>query len=166
MLNSKYWLTSWWQYFAEPELQKVLITSLHTLSALPSVHCYDGKCMNLIVGKLLYVKASFILSAMAEPWTTTVLLLYSRQIMLQKNNLVKYPQRRSNFSGMCNLKLYTSSVYPELFQGIAHDLTGIAFLRNITLLSINMKATWRVSFPRSLEQAYQWVRILEKQRKY
>ena len=74
---------------------------------------------------------------------------------MQKNNLVMYPQRRSNFSGICNLKLYTSSVYSELFQGIADGLAGVAFLRNITFLSINMKATMQQVSMRAASKLYQ-----------
>jgi len=41
--------------------------------------------------------------------------------------------------------LTSSSVSPELLQAFARDLSWVAFLQNITLLSINMKATWRVA---------------------
>ena len=50
-----------------------------------------------------------------------------------------------------NEKAFTSSVFPELFQGFARG----AFLRNISLLSINMKASWRASFLKSRERANQ-----------
>ena len=35
---------------------------------------------------------------------------------------------------------FTSSVSPELLQGFARGIARVAFLRNITLLAINMKA--------------------------
>ena len=43
----------------------------------------------------------------------------------------------------------TSSVSLEVFQGFARGLAHVAFLPNITLLAINMKATWRASFHKS-----------------
>ena len=46
---------------------------------------------------------------------------------------------------------HTNSVSPELLQGFAH----VAFLQNITLLAINLKATWQASFLRSREKANQ-----------
>ena len=49
----------------------------------------------------------------------------------------------------------TSSVSPELLQRFARTLARIAFLRNMALLSINMKAIWRASFLQSREQADQ-----------
>ena len=49
----------------------------------------------------------------------------------------------------------TSSVSPELLQGFARGLARVAFLRNITLLAINMKATWQASFLKSCTQANQ-----------
>ena len=49
----------------------------------------------------------------------------------------------------------TSSVSPELLQRFAHALARVAFLRNMALLSINMKAIWRASFLKSREQADQ-----------
>ena len=52
-------------------------------------------------------------------------------------------------------KSLTSSVSPELLQGFARGLAHVAFLRNITLLAINMKAIWRASFLKSREQANQ-----------
>ena len=47
------------------------------------------------------------------------------------------------------------SVSPDLSKGFARGLALVAFLRNIALLSINMKAIWRASFLRSREQADQ-----------
>ena len=56
----------------------------------------------------------------------------------------------------CNLeKSSTSSVSPELLQRFARALARVAFLRNMALLSINMKAIWRASFLKSWEQADQ-----------
>ena len=52
-------------------------------------------------------------------------------------------------------KTNTSSVSPELLQGFARSLALVANWRNITLLSINMKANWRASFLKSCEQANQ-----------
>ena len=50
--------------------------------------------------------------------------------------------------------LSTSSVSPELLQGFARGLALIAHLRNITLLSINMKAT--LGFLKICEQTNQF----------
>ena len=49
----------------------------------------------------------------------------------------------------------TSSVSPELLQRFARALARVAFLRNMALLSINMKAIWQASFLKSREQADQ-----------
>jgi len=49
----------------------------------------------------------------------------------------------------------TSSVSPELLHGFARGLAPVAFLRNITLLSINMKVIWRASLLKNCEQADQ-----------
>ena len=49
----------------------------------------------------------------------------------------------------------TSSVSPELLHGFARGLAPIAFWRNITLLSINMKVIWRASLLKNCEQANQ-----------
>ena len=51
--------------------------------------------------------------------------------------------------------IITSSVSPELLHGFARGLAPVAFLRNITLLSINMKANWRANFLMSGEQVNQ-----------
>ena len=50
----------------------------------------------------------------------------------------------------------TSSVSPELLQGFARSLAHVAFLWNITLLAINVKAILQASFLKSREQANQW----------
>ena len=39
----------------------------------------------------------------------------------------------------------TSSVSPELLQLFAHSLAHVAFLQNLTLLAMNMKAIWQAS---------------------
>ena len=52
-------------------------------------------------------------------------------------------------------EISTSSVSPELLQRFARALARVAFLRNMALLSINMKAIWRASFLKSREQADQ-----------
>ena len=52
-------------------------------------------------------------------------------------------------------KSFTSSVSPELLQGFARSLALVANWRNITLLSINMKANWRANFLKNCEQANQ-----------
>ena len=44
---------------------------------------------------------------------------------------------------------------PELLHGFARGLAPVAFLRNITLLSINMKVIWRASLLKNCEQANQ-----------
>ena len=49
----------------------------------------------------------------------------------------------------------TSSVSPELLHGFARGLAPDAFLRNMTLLSINMKVIWRASLLKNCEQANQ-----------
>ena len=49
----------------------------------------------------------------------------------------------------------TSSVSPKLLHGFARSLAPVAFLRNITLLSINMKVIWRASWLKNCEQADQ-----------
>ncbi|MEL6805254.1 MAG: hypothetical protein AAFO91_15895, partial [Bacteroidota bacterium] len=49
----------------------------------------------------------------------------------------------------------TSSVSPELLHGFARGLAPVAFLRNITLLLINMKVIWRASLLKNCEQADQ-----------
>ena len=51
------------------------------------------------------------------------------------------------------VKLSTSSVSPELLHRFARGLAPVAFLRNITLLSINMKVIWRASLLKNCEQA-------------
>ena len=51
--------------------------------------------------------------------------------------------------------IITSSVSPELLHGFARGLAPVAFLRNITLLSINMKVIWRASLLKNCEQANQ-----------
>ena len=48
----------------------------------------------------------------------------------------------------------TSSVSPELLQEFARSLACTAFLKNITMFSINMRATWPASF-KSHKQANQ-----------
>ena len=47
-----------------------------------------------------------------------------------------------SFSDFYKKYLCTFSVSPELLQGFARGLARVGFLRNITLLVINMKATW------------------------
>ena len=49
----------------------------------------------------------------------------------------------------------TSSVFPELLQRFARSLAHVAFLQNITLLTINIEAIWRASLLKSREQTYQ-----------
>ena len=49
----------------------------------------------------------------------------------------------------------TSSVSLELLRRFARALARVAFLRNMALLSINMKAIWRANFLKSCEQADQ-----------
>ena len=56
---------------------------------------------------------------------------------------------------IAHLETITSSVSPELLHGFARGLAPIAFLRNITLLSINMKVIWRASLLKNCEQADQ-----------
>ena len=53
------------------------------------------------------------------------------------------------------LIFHTSSVSPELLHGFARGLAPIAFWRNITLRSINMKVIWRASLLKNCEQANQ-----------
>ena len=60
----------------------------------------------------------------------------------------------ASFPKMCK-KMITSSVSPELLHGFARGLAPVAFLRNITLLSINMKVIWRASLLKNCEQANQ-----------
>ena len=52
-------------------------------------------------------------------------------------------------------KINTSSVSPELLHRFARVLAPVAFLQNITLLSINMKVIWRASLLKNCEQANQ-----------
>ena len=56
---------------------------------------------------------------------------------------------------LTNFEFFTSSVSPELLHGFARGLAPVAFLRNITLLSINMKVIWRASLPKNSKQANQ-----------
>ena len=53
------------------------------------------------------------------------------------------------------LRITTSSVSPKLLHGFARSLAPIAFLRNITLLSINIKVIWQASLLKNCEQANQ-----------
>ena len=50
-------------------------------------------------------------------------------------------------------KICTSSVSPELLQGFSCGLACVAFL--LTLLAIDMKATWQASFLKSYKEANQ-----------
>ena len=66
-------------------------------------------------------------------------------------NHFQFPHRRCLYLSICDI----SSVSPELLQRFARALARVAFLRNMALLSINMKAIWRASFLKSREQADQ-----------
>ena len=49
----------------------------------------------------------------------------------------------------------TSSVSPDFLHGFARSLAPVAFLRNVTLLSINMKVICRAGLVKKCEQAIQ-----------
>ena len=61
----------------------------------------------------------------------------------------------SKSSSSVYFEVCTSSVSPELLHGFARGLAPDAFLRNMTLLSINMKVIWRASLLKNCEQANQ-----------
>ena len=65
-----------------------------------------------------------------------------------------------------HVRIRTSSVSPELLQGFARSLALVANWRNITLLSINMKAAWQANFLKSHEQANQCNNFGEKEEVY
>ena len=68
--------------------------------------------------------------------------------------MVKYRANISRYLSILTL-FTTSSVSPKLLHGFARSLAPVAFLRNITLLSINMKVIWRASLLKNCEQADQ-----------
>jgi len=55
----------------------------------------------------------------------------------------------------------TSSVFPELLQQFARRLAHVAFLQNITLLTINIQAIWQASLLKAVSKPIS-VTILEK----